>query len=95
MTARELLDAYPNARAAVAWTELIICRGSSQDLESSWDLMMKYLPPLNPREVMLLIQSAADDQKDEPGLEAAYAGIRRQMGHPQFLQYVAGKMGAV
>lgn len=90
MTAAELFAAYPNVKHAVAYVELIICE--PVDGESAWDLLMTTLRPMSPKDVA---DCLCDDGVDVIGRTERECMIRAEMDHPEFLRYLAGKMGAV
>lgn len=93
MSAEELLAAYPRVQAAVAWVEYIVCGKCPDDPETSWELMMR--ARLSPAEVVETLRDAAAGDMG-PGIPAhKQEAVRREMLDPQFMQYVAGKMGAV
>jgi len=90
MTAEQILAAYPNARIAVAYTELIICGSADDDGESSWDLMMKAQPPMTLDEIWKCIYESVEDETECKAQEA-----RVQMTHPDYRRYLAGKLGLI
>ena len=80
------MHAYAHIPHAVAFVELMLCEGP----ESSWEIMMQ--AKLSPEEIIETIRFAADDP------DSAIPADRRALvvtetHHPEFAQYVAGKMG--
>lgn len=96
MTARELLDAYAPVREAVAWTEFFVCTPPVDgENRSGWDLMMASVPPMSPAEAVAFLRVALDETIREEAPNPKFVLARSQMDRPEFLTYVAGKMGCM
>lgn len=99
MTADQLLDAYPDAREAVAWVELMICVPPEGEAdESAWDLMME--AGFQPEEVLEALKKTIREEVDEyDGDEPLYLEKLKlavaQTALPSFRNFVLGKMGAM
>lgn len=99
MTARELLNAYPTIRSAVAWTELFVCTAEPGE-PSAWDEMMR--TGSTPAEVRDMLARALEEEVVEAAVGGHSARYRAQtvLGaaqarRPEFLTYIKGRMGAV
>ena len=89
-----LFGTYPAVTHAISWVELLLCeRGEGED-ESTWDLMMTVTPPLTPADVVDLIRQQLARAVQE-GDQGRTAEALAETSHPQFLAYIAGKMGAL
>ncbi len=89
---QQLLDAYPNARQAVAWTELILCVPPPGETDTSWDIMMNAKMPL--AEILDAIKHCIQEEIND-GAPGKRREALAQCNHPQFLTYLKGKMGAM
>jgi hypothetical protein len=92
-----LLSAYPNAKKAVAWVELMLCVPIRDEPgESSWDMMVTAKIP--PGEIVAMVrQCIHEEQEDGKHHGERYLAVVRQAHtetfHPEFLSYIAGKLG--
>ncbi len=83
--------AYPDVARAIAFVEIVLCGPlGPDDPDTAWDVMMRALPPVDPATVVALIRDTLDDEfRDE------FPRARVEAARPEFLTYIAGKMGAV
>lgn len=89
----ELMNAYPATALAVAWVELFVCEPHGDSRRSAWDEMMD--APMNPREAVEILQATlAEEVAENQDAPASFRVALAEMGTPDFLRYVAGKMGA-
>jgi hypothetical protein len=79
---------YPDVLQAIAWTELIICQSSDGE-ETSWELILRSQPNISPYEMLSYMKEAIEGETVGRAEEA-----KSQMNHPQYLRYLAGKLGA-
>jgi hypothetical protein len=86
--AKVLMRTYPLVIKAVAWTELIICQSNDGE-QTSWDMLLEHEPDISPPEMVKIMKEVIE------GETMPYAEeVRKQMDHPQYLTYIAGKLGA-
>lgn len=90
MNAEAVLAAYPNARVAIAYVEVIICVPPKPGEEPAWDMVLRENPGVTPRQMAEALRIVL---KDEAAARAQEA--REQMLHPEFLAYLKGKMGCM
>ena len=83
MTPKELLAAYPNATHAIAWVELMCCASELDDFDGFAELVQSgmFIP-----EIIEAIKETTEGEEC-PDL------VRSQMDHPEFMKYIAGKLG--
>jgi hypothetical protein len=86
-----LLAAYPTVKHAIAWVELFVVMKNDDEPESAWDWMMSRPQPLTPADIATAIRDSVDEGDEDVG-RAALA--KAEMGRPEFLTYIAGRMGA-
>ena len=86
----EIKRTYPNCVKAIFWTELMICEGTPDDPESSWEFILKQDPNTSPLQMLHFIREAAKN-KTFNQREA----VLEQIDHPSFLTYLSGKLGYV
>lgn len=87
-TVERLFATYPNIREAIAWVELMIVVKEDDVEQSSWELLTSAKPPMSPQEI---VDAIRDSMEGEIVGKAEIA--RKQMDHPEFYQYICGKMG--
>ena len=93
--ARTLLDVYAPVRHAVAWTEHIVCVAHDPGEVSGWQLMMDAPNPRSPVEVVELLRDTLEELVREDGGTPKFSMALAEMDRPEFVRYVAGKMGCM
>ena len=88
MKVQALFIAYPAVVQAISWVELIICESDDGE-ETAWELIIRHEPNISPQDMLDYMKKAIEGE-DVGRLKEAEA----QMDHPQFLRYLAGKLGA-
>jgi hypothetical protein len=96
----ELLDAYQNVKQAVAYTETILCVPEGDGNTSAWDLLVAPINGelLTPQQVVRMVYRIMIMEIKNPERLVIYSVMKtiiEQVKKPEFLTYVAGKMGAV
>jgi hypothetical protein len=98
MSVDELFAAYPDVTNAVGYVEMIFCDfdGMCPGQSTPWDELRKRKPDADPEWVArFLRRSAAEISPGETAADLAFIEkARRELEHPQFMVYLAGKMGA-
>lgn len=89
---------YPNVRTAILFVEGFVATPVNPGEDSALDVLLKATPPVPPHEALEIIrgvaQETAEDAEDED-VRSVAAKAAEQMGHPDFLTYLRGAMGAV
>lgn len=88
MTIADLDQCYPDVKQAIAWTELIICQNSRGE-ETTWQFILRNRPNISPHEMLDYMKLVIEGETVGRAEEA-----KAQMNHPQYLRYLAGKLGA-
>jgi len=85
---RRILETYPTVKHAVSWVEVFLVGTEHEGEISAWQIMMTTVPSLTPDEVVDMIKHSIEGETVGKAEEA-----RKEMDHPEFRQYVLGKMG--
>lgn len=92
-----LFRAYPNVTHAVSWVELVVCDADPGE-RSAWDEIFRHGRAagidFDPRQVVGILADALEEDIREGTAKGRSAEALAEMRHPEFLRYVAGKMGA-
>lgn len=97
MTAKQLLAGYPEVKQAVAYVELVMCTTDENHPVTMWELLEvhKRTPHYMVETIRNLIEGETKEEQETPEAKAGILLAFFQTYHPQFLTYVAGKMGAM
>lgn len=94
MTTEQLLAAYPAIPHAIAWVELMLCPSSLDDENGFGELLQSGMSPDNAIATLkYVVEDSIREFKEVAGSKTVLA--RAEMDHPEFRQYVLGKMGCM
>lgn len=92
MTVDELLAAYPNADQIVGWCELVFFGVNEGEGVSCYDIVREQRPEIDPVQMRDVVRTVFDRTDT---FDAKLPKAAAQIDHPEFLTYLAGKMGAL
>lgn len=90
-TAKQLFSAYPTITHAVSYVELIACTPDEDRPVTLWNTLIGL--GLAPDEVAKFLLESIQEEAELTGKKFALAA--EEAKKPEFLTYIAGKMGAV
>lgn len=85
MKVEQLFAAYPAVVHAISWVELMLCP-NEYGTEDCWQMLLD--AKLTPEEMLDVIRASTEGETAGKVAEA-----RAEFDHPQFKQYLLGKLG--
>lgn len=94
MTPNDLFATYPRITHATSWVELILFGDAHDGEPCAWEILIQGLPGLTPPGMVAQIKEllAEEVAENRPGKNREALA---ECDDPQFLTYIAGKMGAM